>query len=63
MEGHETKSPAHGGQQNRSLDYLRRRSLHRIWWSSANVAVRRGHSTLSGATHPPNGHGAIGKRV
>lgn len=27
-----------------SFDYLRQRSLHRIWWSSARVAMRRGRS-------------------
>lgn len=25
----------------RSLDYLRKRSLHRLWWKSASVALKR----------------------
>jgi hypothetical protein len=44
-----------------SLDYLRQRSLHRVWWNSARIALRRGQSGES--SHQPNGHRAIGKRV
>jgi len=44
-----------------SLDYLRKRSLHRIWWNSARVALKRGHSWET--PHQPNGHRATGKRV
>jgi len=44
-----------------SLGYLRKRSLHRVWWNSARVALMRGHS---GETpHQPKGLRAIGKRV
>lgn len=46
----------------RSLDYLRRRSQHRIWWNSARVALRRGHSGEP-INQPTTGHGALGKRV
>ena len=44
-----------------SLDYLRKRSLHRVWWSSARIALMRGHS--GEPPHQPNGHRATGKRV
>ncbi|WP_394834489.1 hypothetical protein LVJ94_49145 [Pendulispora rubella] len=44
-----------------SLEYLRQRSLHRIWWNSARIALRRGHG--GEPLHQPNGLGAIGKRV
>jgi hypothetical protein len=44
-----------------SLDQVRKRSLHRIWWNSARVALMRGHS--GEPSHKPNGHRAIGKRV
>ncbi len=44
----------------RSLDYLRKRSQHRIWWSSARVALRRGQS--GEPLHRPTGPGAAGKR-
>jgi hypothetical protein len=44
-----------------SAHYLRKQSLHRVWWNSARVALMRGHS---GETpHQPNGHRATGKRV
>lgn len=45
----------------RPLDYLRKRSRHRIWWNSARVALRRGHS--GEPLNQPTGHCAIGKRV
>lgn len=44
-----------------SLDYLRKRSLHRVWWNSARVALERGHS--GEAPHQPSGLLATGKRV
>ena len=44
-----------------SLDYLRKRSLHRVWWSSARVALERGHS--GEVPHQPNGLRDTGKRV
>jgi hypothetical protein len=44
-----------------SLDYLRQRSLHRVWWNSARVALRRGHS--GEPPHQPKGHPATGTRV
>jgi hypothetical protein len=28
----------------RSLDYLRKRSQHRIWWNSSRLALRRARS-------------------
>lgn len=54
-------SPSGPDRASRSLDYLRKRSLHRIWWSSANVALRRGRSGKP--LNPPNGPGGLGKRV
>jgi hypothetical protein len=56
--------PTASGQDrmSRSLEYLRRRSQHRVWWNSARIAVRRGQSG-GPLNHPPNGHNAIGKRV
>lgn len=45
----------------RSLDYLRKRSQHRIWWNSARIALRRGHS--GEPLNQPKGHLAIGTRV
>jgi len=49
---------SHNGVQ-RSLDYLRQRSLHRVWCSSARVALRRGQSgePLSPPIHGPRGPG------
>jgi hypothetical protein len=44
-----------------SLDYLRQRSLHRLWWSSARIALRRVRS--GEPPHPPKGAIAHGKRV
>jgi hypothetical protein len=44
-----------------ALDYLRKRSQHRIWWSSARVALRRGHG--GEPPNQPTGSTAIGKRV
>ncbi len=44
-----------------AVHYLRKRSLHRVWWNSARVAFMRGQS---GETpRQPNGHRATGKRV
>jgi hypothetical protein len=43
-----------------ALDYLRQRSLHRVGWGSARVAMRRGHS--GEPFHPPDGHRVTGKR-
>ena len=45
----------------RSLDYLRKRSQHRIWWNSARVVLRRGH--FGERVGQPTGHCAVGKRV
>jgi hypothetical protein len=45
----------------RSLDYLRKRSQHRVWWNSARVASRRGQP--GEPLNQPTGHSAIGKRV
>ena len=56
---------AHGADRDamvrQSLENLRKRSLHRVWWSSARVALKRGHS--GEPTRQPNGHRATGKRV
>jgi hypothetical protein len=41
MDRNEKHSVGHNPPQ-RSLDYLRKRSQHRVWWSSARVALRRG---------------------
>lgn len=46
---------------SRSLDYLRRRSQHRLWWSSARIALQRGR--LGEPLNQPNGQSATGKRV
>jgi hypothetical protein len=57
------KHDAHASAKNRasrSLDYLRKRSQHRLWWSSARIALRRGRS---GVPIKPAGQSAIGKRV
>ena len=48
-------------QAQRSLDYLRKRSQHRIWWNSARIALRRGQS--GEPLNQPTGHCANGKRV
>jgi len=45
----------------RSLEYLRKRSQHRVWWNSARVALRRGQS--GELLNQPTGHNANGKRV
>ena len=45
----------------RSLDYLRKRSQHRVWWNSARVTLRRGQQ--GEPLNQPTGHCAIGKRV
>jgi hypothetical protein len=50
-----------GAAVRQSLDYLRQRSLHRVWWNSAHIALRRGHS--GEPPHQPKGHPATGKRV
>jgi hypothetical protein len=52
---------AHNHGVQRSLDYMRKRSLHRIWWNSARVALRRGQ--LGAPSQQPNGHPGTGKRV
>lgn len=56
---------ARGGGRNtavrHSVHYLRKRSLHRVWWNSARVALTRGHS--GEPPRQPNGHRANGKRV
>lgn len=36
---------AQGADRNRfarSVDYLRKRSQHRVWWNSARIALERG---------------------
>lgn len=45
-------------QASRSLDYLRKRSQHRLWWSSARIALRRGRP---GERVEPAGQRSIGK--
>jgi hypothetical protein len=42
----------------RALDYLRRRSQHRVWWKSAEIALRR-----SPEPRPPDGPTNLVKRV
>lgn len=44
-----------------SLDYLRKRSQHRVWWKSACIALRRGRP--GGAIDPPYDPRGLGKRV
>lgn len=34
----------HDAQAVRALAYLRKRSQHRIWWKSAQLALKRGRS-------------------
>jgi hypothetical protein len=43
-----------------SIEYLRRRSLHRLWWQSASVALRR--ASTEGARSKPE-RPLPGKRV
>ena len=47
--------------RQRSLDYLRKRSQHRVWWNSARIALRCGWS--GEPLNQPNGQRAFGKRV
>jgi len=49
----------HHDPAQRTLDYLRKRSLHRVWWSSARVAMRRG--PVGEPQVKPSGHRATGK--
>jgi len=42
-----------------ALNYLRKRSQHRVWWKSAEIALRRGPSQ----PRHPNGPSGLGKRV
>jgi hypothetical protein len=58
------KNDAHGAAREaapRSIDYLRKRSQHRIWWNSARIALLRGRPGES--LNQPIGQSAIGKRV
>lgn len=34
-----------------SLDYLRKRSQHRVWWNSARIALRCGWAEEIGRAH------------
>lgn len=45
----------------RSLDYMRKRSLHRVWWKSARIALRRGRP--GEPIDPPHDPRGLGKRV
>lgn len=60
MERNEVRATGRG-RPRRSLDYLRKRSQHRVWWNSARVALRRGRS--GEPLNQPTGHYAIGKRA
>jgi hypothetical protein len=53
--------PVGRNRPQRSLDYLRKRSQHRIWWNSARVALRRKH--FGEPLNQPAGRSAIGKRA
>lgn len=61
MDGKDARHGDRDALDRRALDDLRKRSLHRIWWSSARVALMRGHS--GEPSHQPNDHRATGKRV
>lgn len=62
-DGSEARAPAGRETEVRaSLDYLRKRSLHRVWWNSARVAMRRGQSGEP-SNQPNNGLRGLGKRV
>jgi hypothetical protein len=56
------RANGHHDHVQRSLDHLRQRSLHRVWWNSARVALRRGQSGEPPPA-PIMGQGALGKRV
>jgi len=63
MERDDARSP--GREQDRaqhSLDYLRRRSRHRIWWSSARIAMQRGQATEPHRLDPPKDPVPSGRR-
>lgn len=61
MNRNENRSVGRRDRPQRSLEYLRKRSQHRVWWNSARVASRRGHP--GEPLNQPTGHSAIGKRV
>ena len=61
MEANRARAGGRSGAVQHSVYYLRKRSLHRVWWNSARVALMRGHS--GEPPHQPNGHRATGKRV
>lgn len=60
MEGKNARDGARNALDRRAVDCVRKRSLHRIWWSSARVALKRGHSGEPPASEslrvpPPSG--------
>jgi hypothetical protein len=61
MEANDARGGGRSTVVRRPVHYLRKRSLHRVWWTSARVSLKRGHS--GEPPHPPNGDGATGKRV
>jgi hypothetical protein len=60
MEKNDLRTPG-DARVRRSLDYLRKRSQHRVWWNSARIALRRGQT--GEAIHPSNAQISFGKRV
>ena len=56
MERDPTPSPKQALSQ-RSLDYLRRRSRHRQWESSARIAIRRGQGEQPASLKEPASFG------
>ncbi len=61
MAGKDARGSDRNSVVRHSIDYLRKRSLRRIWWNSARVALMREHS--GEPPHQPYGHRAAGKRV
>lgn len=63
MNRKEVQAPAsdRAARVRQSHDCIRQRSLHRAWWNSARIALRRGHS--GEPPHQPNGPRAIGTPV
>ena len=47
----------------RSLDYLRRRSRQRVWWSSARIAMQRGQAAEPHRLEPPKEQMPFGRRT
>jgi hypothetical protein len=61
VQANDVRGGGRGTMARHPVQYLRKRSLHRVWWNSARVALMRGHS--GEPPHQPNGHRATGKRV